>query len=268
MSRPHRLVLGLALCLLALPAASHEYWIEAQEAKYARGDTLKADLLVGENFKGQGQIYAPSQFESLVLLTGTRMLPIPGTLGDRPAVSLRGMPEGLAVLALVTGYSKIRYPNFAKFEKFARAHGEEHAIEAHRARGLPEEDFAETYQRFAKSLVAVGKGAGNDVRLGMKFELTAVQNPYHSGDTVTYQLSRDRVPVPDHQIDVFYREAEGDLAQKFLLKTDAQGQVVVPVRRGATLVSAVAIEEPEPDQAAKRDVVWYSLWATSTFKIP
>ena len=98
------------------------------------------------------------------------MQEVRGILGDLPAVRMPRMPEGLAVVGLVTTFSRINYREFAKFERFAKAHGEDAAIPAHQARGLPNEDFSEAYKRFAKSLVPVGQGKGNDVRFGMEFE--------------------------------------------------------------------------------------------------
>ena len=169
---------------------------------------------------------------------------------------------------MVSSYSKITYTKFEKFKNFAKAHGEDEAIAAHAARQLSEEKVAEAYRRFAKSLVPVGTGTGTDVRFGMELELTAVDNPFAASETATYRLTRNRIPVANHQVDWFFRASPGQPTEKTILKTRQDGNVEIPLRSGQSLVSAVALEEPSDELAEAMDVVWYSLWATSTFWLP
>ena len=49
-------------------------------------------------------------------------------------------------------------------------------LEDHQARGLPDTGFRESYRRYAKTLIAVGDGAGNDPSIGPASEIVALSN--------------------------------------------------------------------------------------------
>jgi len=69
----------------------------------------------------------------------------------------------------------------------------------------------------------------------------------------------------NHQVDVFNLAPDTDEATLQIFQTDENGVVTIPVLPGKTLVNAVALETPSEGMAEKYDVVWYSLWASSTF---
>lgn len=255
----------LALCLFAQQTASHEYWIAPTQPTFEPGTAITANLKVGENFKGGNQIFSPKSYQHFLTIMGGEIIEVTGTLGDRPAGNMPNAAEGLAVMALVTDFSVITYTSYEKFTAFAKAHGADDAIAEHDARGLSRDGIREAYLRFAKSLIRVGEGEGADVQVGMGFELTALDNPYTSEESVRFLLTRKKSPQIDHQVDIFHMPTGADEAIKTSLKSDENGVVVVPLREGQTMVSAVALEVP-PDAVARQfEVVWYSLWASSTF---
>ena len=256
---------SIGLCLSATIGSAHEYWIEPLKPSYAPGERIEANLKVGENLKGNTLIYAPDRFTHFFQLHGGEARPVEGILGDRPALAVEDTKEGLSVFGIVSSFSTLTYAEFAKFETFAKAHGEDHAIAAHAERGLPDAPFKEAYLRFAKSLVKVGSGEGADREVGMAFELTALDNPYGGGDQVRFLLTRSGVPVPDHQVDMFLVAEEGSDAVKTLHRTDANGVVAIPLASGRTLVNAVSLEEPPQSVVEEFDAAWYSLWASSTY---
>ena len=257
--------LSFVICLFGQFSASHEYWIAPTKSAFQAGEAITANLKVGENFKGGNQIYSPNSYRHFLTVMGGEVVEVRGTLGDRPAANVPDAAQGLAVMALVSDFSIITYTEFEKFATFAKTHGEEEAIAEHDARGLSRDNVREAYLRFAKSLIRVGEGAGADLQVGMALELTALDNPYSGGQQVRYLLTRDKAPLIDHQVDVFFlSQTDGD-AEKTSIRTDGNGVVRVPVRSGQTMVSAVALEPPSEAVAEKFDVVWFSLWASSTF---
>ena len=136
---------------------------------------------------------------------------------------------------------------------------------AHERRGLPAQGFSEDYQRFAKSLVKVGDGKGQDRPLGLEFELVLETNPYTDLDAVIVaQLQWLGRPLPDAQISVFRRH-RGKVSRTNL-RTDAGGRISIPHRDapGVYLLNAVHMIEPPPNE---QGVVWKSLWASTTFEI-
>ena len=168
---------------------------------------------------------------------------------------------------MVTSVLTIDYKTFEKFQNFALKHGEIHALDTHLERGLPSENFSEAYLRFSKTLVRVGRGGGSDQRTGMGFELTALDNPYDGGDSIRYLLTRKDVPKDGHQVEVHNLAPGDEDATLQIFSTDENGVVTIPVLPGKTLVNSVALEIPPSGLAEAYDVVWYSLWASSTFWI-
>ena len=126
----------------------------------------------------------------------------------------------------------------------------------------------ERYSRHAKSLVALGDGAGADREMGLLTEIMAEANPYTddlSGGfpvRVLYQGA----PRADVQVELFERNAAGDVTIR-LYRTDDQGRVSVDVTPGHFyLVDSVVMRELEVTE--DKDPAWESLWASLTFETP
>lgn len=258
---------GVAIGVLTPYAQAHEFWIDAQAASFAPGETVEANLRVGQMMKGSGMIYNPGSFTQYLDFYDGKKIEVPGRLGDRPALSLQNAGEGLHVISHMTTANRLKYAEFAKFEKFANDHGQSFAIAKHRARGLPEMAFTEAYFRCAKSLIKVGDGAGSDLDTGLPFELTALDNPYTSDGPIRFLLTYNGAPKADHQVDMFHRTAPGEIATKGSVLTNAAGEFSVPRMAGEYLLNAVVLDEPKPHIAEKLDAVWVSLWASTTFEL-
>lgn len=248
---------------------SHELWIDPVAHQVERDAPIAADLRVGQEYEGPAYSYFPRNIRRFDIASGGALAEVESRAGDRPAVS-QTAPEGLAVLIHVTTDARLTYPEWEKFEAFVRHKDALWTIEAHAARGLPREGFGEAYSRYAKSLVAVGRGDGTDREFGLETEIVAGLNPYTddvSGGmpvTVFYQGA----PRSGAQLEVFAKSEKGDV-EVTLLRTDENGQVTVPVEPGTRyMLDAVVLREPAPDLADAETVVWESLWANLTFEVP
>lgn len=263
---------GLAIiCLTITPAFAHEMWIEPEQWQLQPGDTLTGDLIVGENFKGLRQRYNPDEFVRFAIVAGERETPVEGRLGDRPALSAPAGDDGLTVAVFVSNVLTTRYRDYAKFSNFVTHKALGGVLEAHDERGLARDDITEAYRRYAKALVQVGDGAGEDRRIGLLTELVALENPYGPSvdDGVDVELWYEGATVANHQIEVFEKPADGGDTRVFTLTTDAAGRATVPVRPGhAYLVDSVQMRVPEAALTAQNNAVWESLWASLTFRIP
>lgn len=268
MRHRYHAIIAFAIYLIATPMAAHELWIQPIQRDLKPGDTLEATVRVGENLRGGAQIYNPDSYQNLLYLVGDTLGKVEGTLGDRPAISIPKVQDGLHLVVLESSANRLTYNTFEKFAGFVTRHDQSFAIDAHRARGLPEEKFRESYFRFAKSLIKVGSGTGQDRLAGMPLELTALDNPYTDDGPVRFQLTYKKQAVADFQIDVFHRPF-GSVkdAELSFLRTDANGIVTVPRQQGDFLISAVKLEEPSARIAEATDSVWISLWASSTYWI-
>jgi hypothetical protein len=259
-----------ALCLSAPMAQAHEFWIEAEDWTIPGGGDLRATFRNGEAFSGAQLSYIPGRSARLDLRAGGALSAIGARMGDRPAVTVDGMPEGLATVVHETGPQSLTYgprdgrTGWERFEAFAAHKDFEDVLAAHDARGLPREGVREVYVRYARALVAVGDGAGADAPSGMRHEIVALANPYvddlDAGLPVRVLL--DGAPRADAQVEVFARR--GDAVEVTLERTGADGVALIPVEAGVEyLLDAVVIEE-----AGDEGADWRTLWASLTFAVP
>lgn len=250
-------------------AQGHEFWIEPQAFTVAPGDTIVADLKVGEEFEGIRHSYLPATFRLFEMAQGDVRTAVESRLGDRPALN-QAAAEGLTVLLHVTTDSRLTYREFAKFESFVSHKDAAWAVAAHATRGLPEAGFVEAYSRYAKALVAVGHGAGADRAYGLETELVALANPYTDAiaDGIPVQLLYQGEPRRAAQIEVFERAPDGSISV-LTARTDEEGVATIPVAPGHDyMLDAVVLREPSEALAAEKGAVWESLWANLTFGVP
>jgi len=248
-------------------AQGHEFWIDPVDPVVDMGETIEANIRVGEMMKGSGMIFNPNSFTFFGTVTPETAIKAEGRMGDRPALQMTAREEGLYIIGYMTTANRLKYAEFKKFEKFAKAHGQDFAIKDHKARGLPDADFTEAYFRCAKALVKVGEGAGEDRKLGFPFELTALNNPYTDDAPVKMLLTYKGKPQANHQVDVFHRTSRSEDATMVSYQTNNVGEVQIPRAPGDFLINAVVIEEPSANVADKLNAVWVSLWASSTYTI-
>ena len=255
----------------ASTAIAHELWLEPREYVVAPGETVEADIRVGQEFKGPTYSYLKRNFRRFNVESPGRLAAVRGRDGDSPAAQVANAPEGLMVLVYETTDLDLKYSEFAKFEKFVTSKDLQGVLEAHRARNLPDAGFFEVYSRYAKSLVAVGNGAGSDRAFGLETEIVALANPYTDDltDGMPLKVLYQGAPRADAQVEVFAKGPGLEVAVS-VMRTDAAGEVRVPVTPGiAYQIDAVVAREPSPDVSeANRGAVWETLWANLTFMVP
>lgn len=261
--------LTIACLTLARAAFAHEFWIDPERFEVAPGAPIVANLRVGQDFAGSPQSYFPARFERFDVKMGDTMREVEGRLGDMPAMNMALEDEGLAIIVHETKGDSLQYRERALFEQFVVHKDLGDVLERHAERGLPELKFREAYSRYAKSLVAVGDGAGSDLPVGLKIEIVAGANPYTdelSGEIPVF-VYYEAAPRQNEQVEVFERTPEGDV-ESFVLRTDDKGRATVPVKSGHTyLVDSVAMEDTGNDDP-EAGPVWHSAWASLTFRVP
>lgn len=255
-------------CSLITASASlaHEFWIEPQEYQVQSGAPLVADLRNGQKFSGMALGYFANSLRRFDLIQDGQVAPVPGRMGDVPALETAAPDDGLLVIVHETTASNLTYATWQKFLNFAE-HKDFPDIRArHDARELPDKGFTETYTRHAKTLIGIGNSKGADAPTGMETEFVALTNPYTDDMTEGFavQLLYQGSPRADAQIEVFSRNPKGIVAIT-LHRTNAQGRAVIPVLPGHRyLLDAVVLRRPAADGKA----VWETLWAALTFAVP
>lgn len=250
-------------------AKAHEFWLTAEEYTIAPEDTLRVGLRIGSQMKGSSLIYLPNDIARFEVIQGDSARPVEGRLGDNPALVMDGLTDGLAIVVHETDDSSLTYTDFAVFQRFVAHKAFPTALADHAARGLPEKGFKETYRRHAKSLIAVGAGAGADRAVGLGIEIVALANPYTDDLSVGLPVLvlLDGTARADTQVELFQTAPDGTVTIT-LYRTDAEGRAVLPVQPGMEyLVDNVVLRTlPNDDPAA--GPVWHSDWASLTFRTP
>lgn len=255
------------MCLAANLATAHETWLEPGAYQVDPGQMVTIDIVNGQHFNGMTLPWLDRGIERFVAVEGASERPLTGRLGDMPATRVRAGPEGLMVVGLRSGLDRLVYKDRAKFEEFVAYKSLDGTLEAHRARGLPATGFTEVYQRFAKTLIGVGKAAGSDRALGFDTEIVALTNPYTSGfdGDMAVQILEDGAPRRQALLIAFDRAPDGSVTET-RHRTDAEGIARLTVLPGHAYLLDAVIMRPAP--ATQPDAAWMSLWASLTFQVP
>jgi len=251
------------------PALSHEFWIEPRDYRLDPGAPAVARLYVGQRMTGISYFYNPAQFARFDLVQGDRVVPVPGRVGDDPALDMVPPGPGLWTVVHQTAPLEVFYRDWSKFVGFVEEKDFPGVLESHAARGLPETGFRESYTRFAKALIAVGDGAGADAEVGMLTEIVAETNPFADdlSGGMTLRVLYQGAPRAGVQLELFARAADGGV-EITRHRTDAAGRVTVPVRPGVEYLADAVVMRPLPNDDPGAGPVWESLWAALTFRVP
>ena len=265
--------------LSAAPSVAHEFWIEPTNYTIDRATTIEATLFNGQGFGGivDGEEagatrigYFPNRIAATRYFLGDTSAPVDGRIGDNPAIALAPLDNGLHVVAYVSAPATIGYQEWEKFQNFVDHKDLPTSLAEHTALGFPEVDFTEIYIRNSKTLVAVGDGAGSDLRTGMETEIIALDNPYT--DDVSQGMRVLLVYLDDiranEQIELFEKGPD-DVVTITTVRTNDDGIATLPVRPGFSyMADAVLLREPSAELAEQYDAVWETLWANLTFAVP
>lgn len=229
---------------------------------------IVADIRVGEAYEGTAFAYVPQRFRRFDIAHEGRVLPMPGTVGDRPAMRLKRAPEGLLVVIHATTDQHITWTSWNKFTNFLKHKDLTWGLEEHEARGLSEENVRERYSRYAKSLIAVGEGRGEDINSGMVTEIVALENPYTGNmrDGFDVQAFYQGKPLKNVQIEVFRKAPDGAVTIT-TERTDDRGIATIPISPGARYMLDSVVLRPL-EMTSDDDAAWETLWANLTFEVP
>ncbi|MEO6326170.1 MAG: DUF4198 domain-containing protein [Thermoanaerobaculia bacterium] len=266
---------SLAACLSALAAlllgfsrlaSAHDFWIEPSTFRPAAGDLVTASLRVGQKVQGDPLPRIPTLIDRFVLKSVHGETPLVGRPGSDPAGAVRVAEAAEAWIA----YQSFAYPvtlPAGKFEDYLREEGLEAIVQKRAKNGQTAAEGRERFYRCAKALLA-GPGAPQktgtfETPLGFTLELVPRKNPYalKAGGELPLALSFRGKPAAGILVVAMNRDAP---EQRIAARTDARGQVTVPLERaGFWLVKAVLME-PAP---AGSGVDWESWWASLTFEL-
>ncbi|WP_236626161.1 DUF4198 domain-containing protein [Actibacterium mucosum] len=259
----------LSFALVALPASGHEFWISPEAYQIDPGQSIRADLRVGQDFNGPAYSLIPRNVERFELLTQKSSIAIEGRAGDRPALDFVAPDPGLVIVVHETTNSALSYNEWEKFVTFVTHKAMDTALKDHVTRGIPQTGFRETYRRYAKSLISVGNAAGQDRAVGLRTEIVALANPYTDDVSagLPVRVLLDGAPRFNAQVEVFAKAPDGSVTVT-TQRTNDVGEATIAVQPDHHyLLDAVALEALPNDDPANGPV-WHTLWASLTLAIP
>lgn len=264
-------IVSLSMLLFSSIVKAHEMWIEPVNFSLKVGDEIRANEMVGKDFKGNKYAYLDSSFEKLNITLNDKTRVIRSRLGDLPAIQETSLKEGLYIITAETTPSDLIYGKPEKFTRFIKENGLDWAFDAHKKRGLPEKDFKEIFRRNPKALIKVGHGKGQDKALGLPLEWVVETNPYTTKGNIRAQLLWQGNPAADMHVNVFNRPkrtADNSVLVKTMLRTDANGWVEIPRANGGLfLINSVKLIQPDEQTIKKTGAVWESVWGSLTYEI-
>lgn len=263
-----RRIFALATVLaLASPfATAHEFWLEPLAPRIAEGGKLQADIRIGQNMAGTVYSYIPKWFKSFEIIENGQRRPVDSFLGDQPALNETARATGLVQVVYHSETDFLTYETLEKFASFAATEGLDGALEAHRARRLPESEFQESYVRHAKALIAVADGVGEDGLTGLPHELVAEANPYLApiDAPIPFRLYLDGKPRVNALVSVFRRAPNGTVTVE-RIRTDNDGRIKAAAAPGFYVLGAVLLQEPPQNLVISFGTAWHTVWASLTF---
>ncbi len=240
---------------------AHEFWLQPEVYDAQAGLAVPVQIKSGEGFEGIQYPWIPAR----VAEAGTTsQLDILRTSPKLPAIQLTAAANGLTTLHYRSNPTELEYSSYKDFTDFLQEDGLQWVDARHRARKLPDTGWKEAFTRYAKTLIKVGVGEGQDKPGLMPYEWIAVSNPYTTKSReYTLQLLAAGQPVIGAQVTWFTRGHEdiGEM-ERSLAVTDATGSVQIPaIENTEYLVSSVIMTEHN-----SQTMPWQSHWVSITFK--
>ena len=258
---------GISLLAYSSCSYSHEYWLDPINAKIGDGGKIIVDIRNGQDFSGTSFPYDSAKYKSISIKNHSSTHSYKARLGDYPAIHYQTNSDGLHSINLDTVENYIVYDTWQKFSDFLNYHGLENIKEQHLAKNFPVAQIKEKYFRNAKTFLqnnAEPYASENSDKavlapVGSKFEISLLENPYNSIETLSVHLEFSGASLPGRQVEMFWK---GSQLRRFTTITNEDGIASFKLLGdGDYMLNAVHVVEPE-----KQGVHWVSYWASATFE--
>lgn len=254
----------LVLLAVASAAHAHEFWIEPESHRPAKGAVVRFTLRVGDGFPGEAYPRTASHIERFERFAPSKVHPVIGREGTSPAGVARLREPGVHVVAYRSTRSAIVLRPM-KFEAYLAEEGLEHVIAARAKAGTSLHPGREVFSRCAKTLVKVGDAAstGFDRTVDLPLELVPVDDPFRAkpGDTLAFTLYLRGKPLEGCRVKAF-RAGDGEAVTHS--KTGEDGRVRLRLGKPGRWMIAAVHMEPAPEGL---NADWQSLWSSLTFDV-
>jgi uncharacterized GH25 family protein len=241
---------------------AHEFWLRPKKFRYALGEEVKVDLVVGENFTGEPWDMTKNRVEKMELITKSGRKDI--TKQVKPTkgnnLTLKVATPGTQLIAMQGSMSFIEL-DAEKFNAYLAEDGIEDIIQRRKDRNEMGLGAKEHYQRFSKLLLQSGT-TFDDVykrNVGHPLELIPETNPARlkSGDYLGCKVLFEGKPLAHQLVKVWCIMGNRVFLQNMYTEND--GTITFPISStGPWMVSSVKMM-PSDDQQVDYKSIWASL---------
>jgi uncharacterized GH25 family protein len=256
----------IAVLVVASIVQAHEFWLQPAKFRFALGETIKLDFMVGESFTGEFWDLKKHKAEKIQLhrLSRSRDLAkeVKSTQGNN--LDLKADQEGTYLFSLQSNAAYIELEG-EKFNDYLKEDGLDYILDERTKSGSLTKKSTEFYTRFAKLLVQTGNKTDDTYkkRLGLRYEIIPDQNPYalKVGDHLQCRVLFDGKPAAHALVKVWNKVNNTTFLQNIYTEND--GTMRFPLSAsGPWMVSSVRMIRSEKEGAE-----YHSLWASLVFGI-
>lgn len=257
-----KLVTTLILILTVALTNAHEFWLQPKKFRFAVGEEMKVDFMVGESFTGEFWDMNRHKVEKLDIhslgVVRNLLSDIKRTAGKN--LGYKFIKEGTHLLSLESDAAFIELEG-PKFNSYLKEDGIEDILASRTNDNQLDKPAREFYKRYAKLLVQSGMRTDDTFRkrLGFRYEIVPLQNPYtlKSGDYLECRLMWEGRPSPHSLVKVWSHVGNRIFLQD--IYTEDDGTIKFPLSSsGPWMVSAVKMV-PSQKEGADYESSWASL---------
>ena len=252
-----------------MQAEAHEFWLDPVDFAPKAGARVPMVQRNGINFLGDSYPYERAMAKRFTVQDVRGERAIKAVEGDDPMAEVHVPNAGLAIVAFQRAPDIVTYTSVAQLLVTLDDEGLDALAAQYRAMPNPPATVRESYARYAKTLLKVGAGTGDDRVIGLTMEIVVEGNPYllAKDAAIVARVLFQGKPAADTQIKVFNRT---DPQSPRRIRSDAEGRIsVAGIPPGEVLLSAVVMLPGDPNaRDAKLRADWVSHWASLTFKRP
>jgi len=261
-----KIISVVIVLFLAIVAQCHEFWLLPKKFKYAVGEEVKIDFLVGENFDDESWDLKKNKIEKLELhhLANTTSIKEQVKPDERDKLKIKFNEVGTYLLSMQSDNAYIEM-DAEKFNNYLKDEGIEDILSLREKTNSLSKSSRENYSRCAKLLIQSGDKIDDTFKkkVGLKLEIIPQQNPYtlHSGDYLQCLILFDGKPVPHQLVKVWNKIGLNTFLQNAYTEND--GTIKFPINsKGPWMVSTVKMIA-----STQLTADWQSYWGSLIFGI-
>ncbi|MCF2488126.1 DUF4198 domain-containing protein [Dyadobacter sp. CY347] len=255
----------ISLFMLCSLAFAHEFWLEPVKFWLKKGEKVRIDLMVGEDYRGEHSNGHKYKILKLDHYSNAEKKDIRNTIyGDSlSSFDISFSSPGNHLIAF-SNTSKFIELEGLKFNEYLRTEGLDHVMKLRVQNNDTLKAGRELYQRCVKTLIQVDDQINEcyAINTGMRLEIIPDKNPYaqKSKVPVTFKILFDNKPLVNGLV-LAWHVVNGVTTHE-TLRSDKNGNVTFPIdQTGKWMISTVHMI---PNQDAKK-ADWQSFWGSYTF---